>query len=383
MRLLFLNYECPPAGGGAGFATLALSRELVRRGHEVDVLTARAPDTPAIQVVDGVVLRRVRSYRRGIHQVGMGGVLSYLASAAAALPGLARTQKYDAYHYYFGTPTGMLSLLPGAHRRRPYILSLRGSDVPGYEPKLDRWHRLLWPATGRVWRGAAAIIANSAGLRDIAMRTSPGYAIDVIRNGVNAASFAPALAAPRLRIMTTSRLIERKRVDTLLRAVALLPDVPIDLQVAGDGPCLPALKRLAASLGIERSVTFRGFMNQTELARLRAQVDVFVLASASESCSMAVLEAIGASLPVIATRVGGTPEIVRDGQNGLLFEVGDAAGLASALGRLVHERGLRERLANGSSALAQREFSWENAAVRYERLLAAAIAKHTAANGQM
>jgi glycosyltransferase involved in cell wall biosynthesis len=374
MRLLFLNYECPPAGGGAGFATLALARQMAGRGHEVDVLTARASDAPALETVDGVLLRRVRSYRRGIHHVGMGGVASYLASAAAVLPGLARSQNYDAYHYYFGAPTGLLSLVPGAHRRRPYVLSLRGSDVPGYEPKLDRWHRLLSPITRRVWRNAAAVVANSAGLRDIALRSSPGRAIEVIRNGVTASANTQSARGEGLRLMTTSRLIERKRVDTLLHAIALLPNLPIHLEIAGDGPCLPALKRLTTSLGIERNVTFHGFMNQTQLAGLRAQTNVFVLASSSESCSMAVLEAIGAGLPVVASRVGGTPELVRQEENGLLFEAGDAAGLAAALDRIHGSPGLHEKLAAGSARLARQEFSWESTAVRYEALFAAAIA---------
>ena len=101
--------------------------------------------------------------------------------------------------------------------------------------------------------------------------------------------------------------------------------------------------------------------------------EVFVLPTFSESCSMAVLEAIGAGLPVVASRVGGTPELVRAEQNGLLFEVGDAPGLAGALRRLCTEPGLHARLSAGSQRLAQNEFSWSSVAARYETLFAAAI----------
>jgi glycosyltransferase involved in cell wall biosynthesis len=373
MRLLFLNYECPPAGGGAGFATLALAREMAGRGHEIDVLTARPMSAPARQVVDGVLLRRVRSYRRSVHQVGMGGVLTYLACAARELPRLAQERRYDAYHYYFGAPTGLLSLVPGPHQRRPYLLSLRGSDVPGYDPHLDPWHRLMWPLTRRVWSRAAGIVANSAGLRDIALRTSPRSRIDVIRNGVVPSPAGTPDSGRPIRVLTTSRLIERKRVDTLLRAIAELDTPRIALDIAGDGPCMPALQRLTVQLGIADRVVFHGFQDQRQLAVLRARADAFVLASSSESCSMAVLEAIGAGLPVVASRVGGTPELVRAEQNGLLFEVGDAPGLAGALRRLCTEPGLHARLSAGSQRLAQNEFSWSSVAARYETLFAAAI----------
>jgi hypothetical protein len=119
MRLLFVNYEFPPVGGGAAYASLATARELVAMGHRVDFLTAATPGARQDEDIDGVKVLRVRCHRRSVHDIGLMGALSFVAFAAPRLRTLAKRNRYDAIHYYFGLPTGLLSLVPGAHRRRP------------------------------------------------------------------------------------------------------------------------------------------------------------------------------------------------------------------------------------------------------------------------
>lgn len=376
MRLLFLNYEFPPDGGGAGFATLALARELVDRGHEVEILTSCAhggPGVPSVENIDGVTVHRVKARRRNVHDAGVPGVLGYLASASKALPRLVREGNFDVIHYYFGLPTALLSLWPGAHQMLPYVVSLRGSDVPGYDPKLTTAHKLLWPVTRRIWDNASSVVANSAGLRELAMRAGSSKEIQVIRNG---GQYVPRHPAPRsgpMRVLAACRLIERKRVDTILQAMAMVRDEDIQLEVVGDGPLLPTLISMRDELGLRDRVCFHGFVSQEGLTAMRAASDVFVLASSSESCSMAVLEAICAGLPVIATAVGGTPELVHPGRNGILFGVGDAGALANALRGLSRNVELRQRLSAGSETLAREEFSWHYVARRYEMLFDEAV----------
>src|SRR5579863_7054144 len=174
MRLLFVNYEFPPVGGGAAYASLATARELVALGHEVDFLTTTTDGRTSDEQCEGIGIHRVRSLRRGVHQSGLLGVLSFLASAAMRLGKLAAARRYDACHYYFSLPTGVLSRVPGPQRDRPYVVSLRGSDVPGYDPSLIWQHRLLLPVTRRIWRDAYRVVANSADLRRLALATVPG-----------------------------------------------------------------------------------------------------------------------------------------------------------------------------------------------------------------
>lgn len=367
MRILFLNYEFPPIGGGAAYASFATARELVSLGHSVDFLTAATPADEDAEI-EGVRVFRVHSYRRGVHEAGMPGVLSFVFSAAARLLTISRRASYDVYHYYFGLPTGILSRIPGPHQRRPYVVSLRGSDVPGYDPRLARYHKAMLPITRSIWRGAHRVVANSNALRRLALGTFPDITIDVIPNGtyLYPRNRANCGGGSGLRVIAVSRLIARKGLDVLIKAIAGLRDESLSLDIAGDGPDRRQLERLARSCGVADRVRFHGFVDRRGLASLSEQADIFVLASLSESCSVALLEAMGRGLPIIATCVGGTPELIDHGSNGLLIHADDVDGLAGAIRELTHDRALRERFAIMNQALARERFSWRSVAEAYQ-----------------
>lgn len=375
MRLLFLNYEFPPACGGAGYASLALARELVVLGHRVDFLTAAAPGAPAEEERQGVRVRRVHAIRRSVHDAGLLGVLSFLCGAAARLPGIMRRESYDACHYYFSLPTGLLSRLPGQHRRMPYVVSLRGSDVPGYDPRLAALHKVLLPVTRSIWRDAYRVVANSEGLRHLALMSAPQQRIDVILNGVEQAVLRAQNGAVRagLRILAVSRLIERKGLATLVQALADLPGERVSLDIAGAGPCRESLEHLARERGIAARVRFHGFVEHDNLAQLYRAADVFVLPSRAESCSMALLEAMAAGLPIIATRVDGTPELIEHGSNGLLVAPDDPLALSTALRELADNPAQRERFGAANRALVAERYSWRLVAKRYEAIFSQAV----------
>ena len=226
MRLLFINYEFPPVGGGAAYASLAAARELVSMGHDVHFLTAGTPTDCLGEDVDGIRVHRVRAHRNSVHQAGLLGAVSFIISAAIRMHSLLREHDYDVCHYYFGVPTGLLSVVPGAHRRLPYVVSLRGSDVPGYDPALRFLHRALWPLTRHIWRDAFRVVANSRDLRRLARESSPGIPIDVIANGASVSELNPPRSAANsgIRLLTVSRLIPRKDLETLIVALAQTND---------------------------------------------------------------------------------------------------------------------------------------------------------------
>jgi glycogen(starch) synthase len=370
MHLLFVNYEFPPVGGGAAYASIATAREFVAMGHRVDFLTAATPGKTTTEVIDGVRVHRVRAYRRGVHEASVLGALSFVALAAIKLRSLAQQNRYDAYHYYFGQPTGLLSLVPGVHRDRPYVVSLRGSDVPGYDPALAWLHRLMLPITHRIWRGASRVVANSQALRALAAISAPGLPIDVILNGATETAAIPAArqADTGLRILSVSRLIARKGLDTLIAALAKSKRPDLSLDIVGDGPFRASLSQLAASLGVADRIRFHGFLDQSSLGRLYAQADIFVLPSVAESCSMALLEAMAAGLPLIATKVGGTIELVEHGYNGLMVGARNVDDLSAALETLARDPAQRERFSAANRQLVRERFSWHSIARQYESI---------------
>jgi glycosyltransferase involved in cell wall biosynthesis len=211
--------------------------------------------------------------------------------------------------------------------------------------------RLLRGTRNRALRSARHVFCPSAYLRDVALR----WGLDPDRVSVlpNPAPEVPSLPArEELRrelglggsvLVFAGRLGPQKALDVLLEALRDVPDVT--LVVAGDGPERGPLEAMARELGLDARVRFLGAVSRERVLRLFHAADASVLPSAWENFPHTVVEALAVGCPVIATAVGGVPEVVRDGENGLLVVPGDAAALGAAIARFFAEAELRSRLA--------------------------------------
>ena len=159
-------------------------------------------------------------------------------------------------------------------------------------------------------------------------------------------------ASKILRLVCVARLARHKGIDVLLEAMAILrhDEVSVQLLIAGEGPERSALERLSEQRGVGSAITFLGNVDHSRIPELWQTADIAVLPSRTEGLPLAALEAMAHSIPVVATRVGGIPEVIRDGENGLLVESGDASALAQALKRLATNPALSRRL--GAAARA-------------------------------
>jgi glycosyltransferase involved in cell wall biosynthesis len=174
-----------------------------------------------------------------------------------------------------------------------------------------------------------------------------------------AARLAPL---PRPLIGFVGRLHPQKSVDVAVRALALLPG-DAHLVIAGEGPDRAALERLVDSLGLRQRVTFLGLVPHDDVPAVLRACDVSVLPSRYEELGTALVEAMACGVPVVASRTGGIPDVVRDGHNGLLAAPGDAAATAAALGRLLDDPDLRRRTGECGRATA-RGHRWDALAGR-------------------
>ncbi len=125
MKILMLNYEFPPMGGGAGNATDNISKNLALAGHDVTVLTSRYGEQPSFEVKNGVKIYRVFTWRNSIHDCGFKGAYTYLFFAAVKLMEMNRTQRFDILHFFFSLPTGLLSLLPWTFKNNGVSLFMK------------------------------------------------------------------------------------------------------------------------------------------------------------------------------------------------------------------------------------------------------------------
>jgi glycosyltransferase involved in cell wall biosynthesis len=305
LRILLVNYEYPPMGGGAANATMFIGRAMRRLGHEVTVLTGRGAGLEAEAQDEGVRIVRIRVLRRSHDRSNALEMASFLVSACLSIRRQAAAACPDGVIAFFTVPSGPAAWLLNAMRGVPYVVSLRGGDVPGLVSRIGWIHRLIAPVRRAVLRGACAVVANSKALRELSEAGDP-IPVQVIPNGVDADEFHPSPEAARegpLRLLFVGRLDDdHKNLSLLLREMA---GTGAKLDIVGDGPDQQALHALSVSLGLAQRVTWHGWREKAYVARLYRESSCLVNPSRYEGMPNVVLEAMASGLPVIASDVGG------------------------------------------------------------------------------
>ena len=356
MRVLMLNYEYPPLGGGGSNACKYLLREMANKGLDVDLVTSSPSNKFETEKIgDTVSIYKLPVNKKDIHYWTQREIITYSWKAKKFIDKLMKEKEYDVCHAFFSVPCGAVAYL--FRKKIPYIVSLRGSDVPGFNKRFGFQYIFLKPLIKNIWTDAKAVVANSQGLKELALNTSPSQEIGVIYNGIDVSEFEPnfdSTSDDEIRVVCVSRLIERKGINYLIEAVEKLKDKQIQLILVGEGNQEDTLKKLVDDLKISDKVDFKGYVDHDQIAEIYRNSDIFVLPSLNEGMSNALLEALAAGLPVIVTDTGGTSELL-DG-NGVLIPMGDSDAITEAIrgfaddpeGRL--QMGLRSReIAEGMS----------------------------------
>ena len=371
LRVLMLNFEFPPIGGGAANANYHLLREFEKRDDlEIDLVTSSPTDAyQEVRFSPNTRIFRLNVKKRCLHYWRAIEIARWTWKAYWQCCQLLETRSYDLAHCWFGWPAGVVGHL--LRRRLPTLVALRGSDVPGYNERLGFLDRTLFKHISRVvWRQARVVTANSRNLRRLAERTCSDRPIEIIYNGVVSSAAPPAKKRSDCNLLFAGRLIKRKGVASLLMALEKLvaehvwSRAPYRLTIAGDGPERTRLERLVSEANLESYVSFVGAVDDVYLKKLYREAHVFVVPSQAESLSNVVLEAMAAGLPVITTDTG-VAEIL-DG-NGMVVATDDAAQIAEAVKCYVGDPDLRDEHGRRSREIAEM-FSWRDTAEAYVRL---------------
>ncbi len=379
MRILMLNNEFPPLGGGTGTANRALLQHFSRvPGLEIDLITSALGNHKEEEKFSQYIrIFKVPVSNRNIHHSSNRELLTY---AARALPLALRRHRARPYHLCFAwsaLPAGFVALALRKFIGLQYLVRVCGPDIPGFEQRYKAIYPILSPMIRAIWHNAAAVVAKSAGERAMITALDRKTEVTLVANGVDLTAFQPGAPIPDdgpLRLLCVARLIERKGQHHLIEAVRRLVDdgVEVILDLAGTGDARATYERDAQRLAVNGKVNFLGYVPREKIAGHYARAHVFVLPSYNEGMSIATLEAMAAGLPVVTTRTPGATELLEEGTNGLTFAWGDIDALTAHLRLLATDRNLTRRMGAASRARAA-HFSWDTAAAAYLTLFQQAV----------
>lgn len=362
----------PPSVGGLERYTYEVARALhADPAFEAVVITTGTSRRTQVTVEDGVTVVRLAPWFKLSNSPVSGWW-------PVQLRALLRRHRIDVVHAHAPTPY-LADVATYVAGHRPVVLTYHsGSLVKGVGGPVDlvlrTYERAVLP---RVFARADRLVAVST----VASTFATGRAA-LVPPGVDTATFVPGPPPATPTVLYVGRMQRTSRwkgVHVLLDAFAsLLPAVPdARLVLVGDGDDVPALRDRVELLGIGASVEWRGALTGAELVRAYQRGSVVVLPSLteSESFGMALVEAMACGRPVVGSRVGGIPWVVRDGVDGVLVPPGDAAALASELVDLLRDDARREALGAAGRAAAEERWDWRHSTVATLRLLGEAAGR--------
>jgi glycosyltransferase involved in cell wall biosynthesis len=361
-----LNYEFPPIGAGAANANFYLLKEFSKvKNLYVDLVTC----SPNHQFEEEEFSPKIRIYKLNVMKKELSRwkkreLIWWTIKAYFFVEKLIKQKRFDLCHCWFGHPCGLLGYM--FKEKIPYIVSLRGSDVPFHNPELRILDKLLLRKLSRIaWSEARKIITNSEFLKEQSLKIYQTD-ISVICNGVDTATFVRKRKQQRenTQLLFVGRLAQKKGIDYLLEAIAKLCDRSVELVIAGDGPELNALKKKISRLKIDSQVRFLGHVTDKEkLVEVYQGADIFVLPSLGEGMSNALLEALSSGLPIISTDVGDAQTLVN--KNGIIIETRSSNSIVKAINE-IRKKDI-EQMGIISRTIAE-NLTWKNHAQKYLQL---------------
>ena len=327
----------PPPSGGMANQTRQLAYLLRQEGVEVEIVQVNAPYRPQwIRSVRGIrALFRLAPYVIKVWRVaGRVQIIHVMANSGWAW-------------HLFAAPAVWIGWL----RRKPVIVNYRGGEAAAF---FDRQFRWVSPTLAR----ASAVVVPSTFLKAVFNKRQ--VATEIVPNIIDLSRFFPVPRAPsEFHLIVTRNLEEIYDIPTALRAFAIVkrhfPDAK--LTIAGSGPKLADLNGLCESMGIASAVCFTGRLDNERVADLYRLADLMLNPSLADNMPISLLEAMASGVPIVSTRVGGVPYMVKDGIDALLVPPGDFAAMASAAISVLQDRELALRLARSGIEAAQR-YTW-------------------------
>lgn len=379
MKLLILNYEYPPLGGGAGRCTKYQAEGLAALGHEITVITTWYTGENEIEDNSNFKLIRLKSRRNKAYQSNPVEMVSW---AIKTYQHISREKLYlntDLILAHFTLPGGMVALPVKLFYKIPYLIISHGQDIPWFSPReLFLYHLMFYLPIKWICSRASHITVLSqqrlAELNNITRRKYR-YKNHIIPNGCDTAFFTPSTEGKNMdsfRILFIGRLTLQKDPFTMLKAMRNLSgsEIPVHLEIIGDGPLKKKMEKFVRNHHLERKVTFWGWMSREALRKKYQNAHALAVTSRDEGMSLAMMEALSSGLYLFTTRVSGSEPLIRENINGNFIPYNDPEQLATILKSFYLEKIVNQyRIPDQVHRELRNAISWDHYVKAYDQLI--------------
>ena len=368
MRIVLITDLFFPNVGGVESVVYNLATEFAAKNHNVTVIAAKTPrDLPSYEIINGIDVYRLHFILPTLRLKSILGFFSIGIITNLKLIWLLRKIKPDIVNTHFVYANGFYTLLSKLLLKYPLMVSVHGNDVQKY-PYESRICKII---LSNILERADAITACSASLlkETSLIRKKPNKVFCPIPNGIDVKEFKinTKYIHPRPYLFSMGRFVHKKGFDILINAfkIVTLKKDNIDLIIAGKGDEWENCSKLIDELNLAKRVKLLGFVERNEVVKLYVGCEFFILPSRREPFGITNIEAMAAGKTIIASDVDGVPEIIKNGENGILFKSESIDELAEKILWLFENNEIKENMGRKGKLMAEKDYNWQSIANSY------------------
>jgi len=341
MRILVLNHEYPPVGGGGGRVSQDLNLGFCKHGHEVKIITSYLKGLPRNECHSHYEIIRVPALRKYAFRATLTDMGAYIISSYLAGSRLIHTWHPDIIHGHFAVPAGAAARMLSRRFHIPYFLTAHLGDIPGGVPeKTGTWFRIFYPFTKKIWEDAERIITVSSFTRELAKKSYPEIEPDLIFNGVDTKVIKPDPLEVHdpIQIVFAGRFMEQKNPLLIIEVLHQLKALRWHCVMMGDGPLKPMVEQKIKEYGLQDRFTLTGWINPEQVITVYQGSDILFMPSRTEGLPVAGVQAIAMGLVPVLSDVGGCSDLLVQNESGFLFQPDNTQTFVEALRSLLTDR---------------------------------------------
>ncbi|MDD2636507.1 MAG: glycosyltransferase family 4 protein [Bacteroidales bacterium] len=375
MRVLILNYEYPPLGGGAGVITQNIAEGLAKKGHKITVLSTWYKGEDEDKLDNNLRVIRLKCRRRKIYMSNPREMLSWVFAAKKYLKKHLINNKYDICFANFALPGGEVAYSMKLMYGLPYVIISHGHDIPWFMPEQMMWyHALTYQWIRKICLQSERNYVQSNDIKenvDAFLGKSFNYKNKIIFNGWNSSIFKPDYdkLAKEFIVLLPGRLVRQKDPMNFLKSILIVrSQIPnIKVNILGDGKLRRKMEKFVSSNKLEQIVVFRGWISKEEMLNEYQTASVTVLPSLNEGMSIATLEALSCGQYLIATKVSNNENLIKPGINGDFIEKKNPKDIAEKLLDFYYSKFLKQyRIDEENLKNYDDLYEWDNIIEKYE-----------------